>query len=153
MVRWPLLGAAAALALSMTSAAAAQAATSAGDSAVSFNAKPFLTAMIRLKQAADTCDPYVNNGPMERVAGIDAFFASLHQALPATMVDAKTRATLDRFVKQQAASICKVMLDRGFETYEKQASLYQSDKPKEWPAAPNLLPAPWCATGSCTDIQ
>ena len=139
--------------LALTTASRAQQAAPATAGTESFNAKPFLEAMISLKQAADTCDSYVNNNPAQRVAGIDAFFSDLHQSLPAELIDKKTAATLDRFIKQQAASICKVMLDRGFETYEKQASLYQSDKPKEWPAAPNLLPAPWCATGSCTDIQ
>jgi hypothetical protein len=145
-----LLGAA--LALVMAGGALAQPVASVA-TAPSIDAKPFLQSMIRLKQAADTCDPYVNNGPAQRVSGIDAFFASLHQALPANMVDEKTRASLDRFIKQQAASICKVMLDKDFETYEKQAALYESSKPKQWPDAPKLQPAPWCATPNCLDIN
>lgn len=141
-----------ALALIMAGGALAQPVASSG-AAPSIDAKPFLQSMIRLKQAADTCDPYVNNGPAQRVAGIDAFFASLHQPLPANMVDEKSRASLGRFIKPQAASICKVMLDKDFEAYEKQAALYEVKKPEQWPDAPKLEPAPWCAKPNCLDIE
>jgi hypothetical protein len=148
--RSPLLGVV--LALVTAGGALAQPAASNG-AAPSVDAKPFLQAMIRLKQAADTCDPYVANGPAQRVAGIDSFFASLHQPLPASMVDEKTSASLGRFIKPQAASICKVMLDKDFESYEKQAALYEAKKPEQWPDAPKLEPAPWCATPNCLDIE
>ncbi|HVW91169.1 MAG TPA: hypothetical protein VHB74_01035 [Devosia sp.] len=121
--------------------------------AQAFDAKPFLLAMLNLKREALTCDPYMNTSPAARTEAIDQFFAGLKQSMPTNLVDSKTKASLDRFVKQQAASICSVRLRHAFADYGQQATLYAKGKPANWPAPP-VIPQPlWCSQPDCSDVN
>ena len=109
--------------------------------------------MVDLKRSAETCDAYVNNSPSQRVMPIDAFFDGLKQPLPPDLVDARTRSTLQRFVRQQAAAICKSKLNRAFAAFQVQAVAYDRHRPSGWPAAPLLQSSAWCAAADCSDVN
>jgi hypothetical protein len=109
--------------------------------------------MVNVRREALTCEPYVANSPAARTQGVEAFFAGLQKPLPEDLVNAKTKASLDRFVKQQAASICRVRLSHAFADYYRAASVYQQGKPAGWPAPPDIQQAAWCSQPDCSDIN
>lgn len=116
-----------------------------------FDPTPFLESMVNLRRTAVTCDPFVANQPAERTAQIEGFFQVLEQALP-NMVDTATRDSLSQFVGNQAAQLCRDMLNEAFDAYRVQAIDYQESKPEAWPAAPSVSKAQWCTQEYCLDM-
>ncbi|WP_140048948.1 hypothetical protein [Devosia lucknowensis] len=116
-----------------------------------YDPSPFLTSLIGLRAAAVTCEPFVANSPASRTESVVEFFASINQTLP-SLVDTETQASLNRFIGSQAASLCRDKLDASFNAYGVQLQNYNSSKPEEWPAAPEISRAPWCSSENCLEF-
>ncbi|ODT70849.1 MAG: hypothetical protein ABS75_10530 [Pelagibacterium sp. SCN 63-23] len=119
--------------------------------AAEYDPSPFLTALIGLRAAALTCDPFVNNSPAGRTETIPAFFGELNQTLP-DLVDAETQSSLNRFIGSQAASLCRDKLDTAFAAYGAQAQIYLQSKPSDWPEPPNITRGAWCSSENCLEF-
>src|SRR5690554_2988113 len=115
-----------------------------------FDITPFLTAMVELRGAALTCEPFVGDSPTARTEGVVRFFALLNQQLP-ELANQTTQSSLRRFIGSQAAVLCQDMLNVAFVKYGVNAAYYQSEKPEQWPAAPAVQPGQWCALDFCLD--
>jgi hypothetical protein len=116
-----------------------------------YDPSPFLSSMIALRAAAVTCDPFVANSPGARTESVVAFFGEINQELP-PLVDTETQASLNRFIASQAASLCRDKLDASFNAYGVELQRYNSNKPDEWPAAPEITRAPWCSSENCLEF-
>lgn len=116
----------------------------------SFDPQPMLAAMIDLRSAALTCEPFVANSPQTRTGGIVSYFETLNQPLP-DLTDTETQASLRRFIGSQAAMLCSDMLTEAFAKYNEQAAIYEQGRPREWPAAPAVEETRWCAVNFCLD--
>lgn len=128
-------------------AAAGEATEEAGPA---FDITPFLTAMVELRGAALTCEPFVGDNPTARTEGVVQFFAQLNQQLP-ELANETTQSSLKRFIGSQAAVLCQDMLNVAFVKYGVNAAYYQSEKPEQWPAAPAMQPGQWCSLDFCLD--
>lgn len=115
-----------------------------------FDVQPFLAAMVELRGAAQTCEPFVADDPVGRTNTIPQFFAMLEQELP-ELANETTQASLRRFIGSQAASLCLGMLNGAFTRYVEAAADYQAQKPDEWPPAPPVQAGMWCAQPYCLD--
>jgi hypothetical protein len=115
-----------------------------------FDVNPFLGAMVELRGAAQTCEPFVGDDPVGRTNTIPQFFAMLEQELP-ELTNETTQASLRQFIGSQAASLCVNMLNGAFFRYAEAATDYQARKPDEWPPAPPVQPGMWCAQPYCLD--
>jgi len=120
------------------------------EEAPAFDAEPFLNSMISLRGASLTCDPFVGGNPVQRTQGIVGYFDALGQDLP-ELTDTVTQASLNRFIRSQAAMLCQSMLESAFARYHAAATEYEANRPQEWPAAPAADPGPWCAQLYCLD--
>ena len=129
-------------ALAILAIGAALVAMPAAADVASFDAKPFLAAMLKLKAAAETCNGFVSGNPLKATEGIDIFFVNLKQDVPKDLADQPTRKSLARFIKAQASVLCAAKLDAALADYRVAARLYQAGKPQNWPDAP-LIRAAW----------
>ena len=118
--------------------------------APAFDAEPFLNSMVSLRGASLTCDPFVGGNPAQRTQGIVGYFDALGQDLP-DLADTETQASLNRFIRSQAAMLCQSMLESAFIRYHAAATEYEASRPPEWPAAPAAEPGPWCGQPYCLD--
>lgn len=118
---------------------------------VGYDPGPFLASMVQLRAAAITCDPFVAGNPATRTEPIPTFFKSLKQDLP-DLADTETQSSLNRFVRSQAAILCRDKLAAAFLLYGNQAAIYGASKPKDWPDAPPITPSAWCSTENCLEF-
>ena len=116
-----------------------------------YDPAPFLSSMVTLRTAAETCDRFLANSPDDRTRPILEFFKLLNQDLP-VLVDDATQASLDKFVASQAAVLCREKLDAAFGGYRAQAETYLASKPEGWPAPPEVTSAPWCNSENCLEF-
>lgn len=146
MIFRPTLFAIAAPLLVLLSFAAAQEQTP-----PSYDPAPFLSAMVALRTAAVTCEPFVAASPAARTTAIPAFFRTLNQDLP-DLVDGETQKSLSIFVGAQAAQLCRDKLDAAYAAYDAQATIYLQSKPADWPDPPEISTAPWCSSEYCLEF-
>lgn len=130
--------------------AAAAPATEAEEPALPFDVQPFLSAMVELRGAAQTCAPFVGDNPLGRTDTIPQFFTMLGQELP-ELTNETTQASLRRFIGSQAAMLCVDMLNGAFASYAQAAISYEAQKPEAWPPPPPVQPGMWCAQPFCLD--
>ena len=116
-----------------------------------YDAQPFLSAMLHLRSTALDCDGFVDGGPAQRTASIDDYLTKLGMG-DRKLVNETTRASLNKFIRSQAASICKDKLDIAYDDYEAAAKDYLASKPKNWPNPPSVSKTQWCANAHCTDL-
>ncbi len=116
-----------------------------------YDAQPFLSAMLHLRSAALDCDGFVDGGPELRTASIDDFLTSLGMG-DRNLVNTTTRNSLNKFIRSQAASICKDRLDLAYDEYESAAKVYLETKPESWPNPPSVSKTQWCASAHCTEL-
>lgn len=116
-----------------------------------YDAQPFLSSMLHLRSAALDCDGFVDGGPGQRTAPIDDFLTRLGMG-DRSLVNQTTRASLSKFIRSQAAVICKDRLDAAYDDYEAAAKDYLATKPETWPSPPSVSKTQWCANAHCTDL-
>lgn len=117
-----------------------------------YDSKPFIKSLVDLKSTAMTCDPFVAGAPGSQMEGVDTFFSALGQNVP-NVVDAETQKSLARFIKQQAAALCRDMLNGAFEVYFEQVAGYEENKGEGWPDTPIVVNGKWCVADDCSDFR
>jgi hypothetical protein len=116
-----------------------------------YDPAPFLASMVTMRTVAVTCDRFVANSPTARTQSIVDFFKALNQELP-DLTDGTTQKSLDRFVRSQAAVLCRDKLEAAYRGYQAQAQVYLASKPDDWPAPPEVANGPWCSSENCLEF-
>lgn len=130
----------------------AQEAAPASSVAPAYDPTRFLETMVNYRKLALTCEDSIPGSPMADSAEISVFFQTLGMAEPLT-IDRPLERLTKRLVRSQSASVCTERLQEGAMAYGREAVIYTTNKPSEWPAAPQISTGPWCRTETCAELS